>query len=239
MKIKCICIDDEPLALKQLAGYIKKIPFLELVAECDSAAEAGEILADNEIELMFVDINMPDMSGMEFVKSLTEKPYIIFTTAYDEYAVEGFVVEAVDYLLKPFGFDRFQTSATKVKRLIELKSQAPEIVQSNKEHLFVKSEYRLLRIELSDIKYIESMHEYVSIHLTTGKPVMTMISLKSLEEQLPKDSFMRVHRSYIVNLAKISVIERSRIVFDGKVYIPISDQYKAKFQEYIDKYFLS
>lgn len=235
MNIRCIAIDDEPLAVKKIAGYIQKVPFLELVAECRSAAEAMSILDNSIVQLMFIDINMPDISGMDFVKSLTNKPYIVFTTAYSEYAVEGFQVEAVDYLLKPITFTNFLKAANKVKNLIELTANnQKEILNTNVTHLFVKSDYKLIRIEHADIKYIESQHEYIKIHLVNSNPVMTQMSLKSIEEQLPSNQFMRVHRSFIVNLAKILVIERNRIVFDGKVYIPVSEQYKVKFQEYID-----
>jgi DNA-binding LytR/AlgR family response regulator len=239
MNIRCIVIDDEPLAVKKLAGYIQKVPFLELVAECRSASEAMGIMDKTDIQLLFIDINMPDISGMEFVKSLTSKPYVVFTTAYSEYAVEGFQVEAVDYLLKPITFSNFLKAANKVKKLIELNANnQKENVSTTASHLFVKSDYKLIRIELDDIKYIESQHEYIKIHLSNSTPLLTQLSLKSIEEQLPSDRFMRIHRSYIVNLAKISVIDRNRIVFDGKVYIPISEQYKEKLQGYIDRNFV-
>ncbi len=239
MKIKCIALDDEPLAVKKISSYIEKIPFLELVAECRSAFEAMSFMKDNNIQLLFIDINMPDLSGMEFVKSLTDKPYVVFTTAYSEYAQEGFQVDAVDYLLKPITFANFLKAANKVKNLIELTAnKQKETTEATSEHLFVKSEYKLVRIELDEIKYIESQHEYIKIHSINGKPLMTQLSLKAFEEQLPPDRFMRVHRSYIVNLKRISVIERNRIVFDGNVFIPISEQYKEKFQQYIDKYFV-
>jgi len=239
MKIRCVAIDDEPLAVKKIAGYILKVPFLELVAECRSAAEAMSIMDKNDIQLLFIDINMPDISGMEFVKSLTNKPYVVFTTAYSEYAVEGFQVDAIDYLLKPITFSNFLKAANKVKNLMELTSNSQkESVKTSANHLFVKSDFKLIRIELKDIKYIESQHEYIKIHLINSNPVMTQLSLKSMEEQLPSDRFMRIHRSYIVNLAKVSMIERNRIVFDGKIYIPVSDQYKEKFQEYIDGNFI-
>jgi two-component system, LytTR family, response regulator LytT len=239
MKITCIAIDDEPLAVKKISGYILKTPFLELVAECRSAFEAIEIMNKNKIQLLFIDINMPDLNGMEFVKSLTDKPYVVFTTAYSDYALEGFQVDAVDYLLKPITFSNFLKAANKVKNLVELTANSQkESIGTTASHLFVKSEYKLIRIELDDIKYIESQHEYIKINLISSSPVMTQLSLKSIEEQLPSDRFMRVHRSFIVNLAKISVIERNRIVFDGKVYIPVSDQYKEKFQKYIDGNFI-
>ncbi|MFZ4399270.1 MAG: LytR/AlgR family response regulator transcription factor [Bacteroidales bacterium] len=239
MKIRCIAIDDEPLAVKKIAGYIQKVPFLELVAECRNASEAMSIMGKNDIQLLFIDINMPDINGMEFVKSLANKPFIVFTTAYSEYALEGFQVDATDYLLKPITFSNFLKAANKVKNLIELTENIQkETVRTTANHLFVKSEYKLIRIELDDIKYIESQHEYIKIHLINNSHVMTQLSLKSIEEQLPSKRFMRIHRSFIVNLAKISVIERNRIVFDNKVYLPISDQYKEKFQKYIDGNFV-
>jgi two-component system LytT family response regulator len=239
MNIRCIAIDDEPLAVKKIAGYIQKVPFLELVAECRSAAEAMTVMDSTDVQLLFIDINMPDISGMEFVKSLTNKPYVVFTTAYSEYAVEGFQVEAVDYLLKPITFSNFLKAANKVKNLVELTANnQKESVRTTADHLFVKSDYKLIRIELYDIKYIESQHEYIKIHLINSTPVMTQLSLKSIEEQLPPDRIMRVHRSYVVNLAKITVIERNRIIFDGKVYIPVSDQYKEIFLKYVDGNFV-
>jgi len=239
MNIRCIAIDDEPLAVKKIAGYIRKVPFLELVAECRSAAEAMSIMDSTDVQLLFIDINMPDISGMEFVKSLASKPYIVFTTAYSEYALEGFQVDAVDYLLKPITFSNFLKAANKVNNLMELTANnQKESIRTTANHLFVKSEYKLIRIELADIKYIESQHEYIKIHLVNSNPVTTQLSLKSIEEQLPSNQFMRVHRSFIVNLSKVTVIERNRIVFDGKVYIPVSEQYKEIFQEYIDRNFL-
>jgi DNA-binding LytR/AlgR family response regulator len=236
--IKCLAIDDEPLALRQIADYIKKTPFLELVGQCESASSAIELLENTPIDLMFVDINMPDLSGMDFVKALDKPPKVIFVTAYSEYAVEGFRVNALDYLLKPVSYVDFLKSANKAKTWFDGHQHKPDEVNSNKDFLFIKSEYKIVRINLDNIKYIEGMSEYIKIHLTNSKPVMTLLSMKSIEDHLPPDRFMRVHRSYIVSLEKISVIERSRIIFDGSVYIPISDQYKAKFQSYIDKNYL-
>jgi len=239
MKISCIAIDDEPLAVKKISAYIQKTSFLELVAECRSAFEAMEILNNRAIQLLFIDINMPDLSGLEFVKSLTDKPYIVFTTAYSEYAVEGFQVDAADYLLKPVNYSSFLKAANKVKNLIDLNTNSQkESIRATASHLFVKSDYKLIRIELDDIRYIESQHEYIKIHLVNNKPVMTQLSMKSIEEQLPSDRFMRVHRSFIVNLKRVSVVERNRIVFDGKVYIPVSEQYKENFQAYLDGNFV-
>lgn len=237
--INCITIDDEPLALKQMQDYIEKTPFLHLVAKCESAFEAMEVLSKNQVDLMFVDINMPDLSGMDFVKSMEYKPHIIFTTAYSEYAVEGFKVNALDYLLKPISYTDFLKSANKAQKHIENFLSKTEKLQSDAEHLFIKSEYKIIRINFNEIKYIEGMREYVRIHLINSKKFMTLLSMKSLEKQLPKEQFMRVHRSYIVNLKQINIIERNRIIFDNNVYIPVSEQYKAQFQSYLDQNFLS
>ena len=237
--IRCIAIDDEPLALKQIADYISKTPFLELAGLCESALQALELLDKTPVDLMFVDVNMPDLSGMDFVKTLENPPFIVFVTAYSEYALEGFRVDAIDYLLKPISYSDFLKSANKVKAWFDAMQQKPAEVMSNKDFLFIKSEYKILRINFDDIKYIEAMSEYIRIHLVNSKPVMTQLSMKSIENQLPEDRFMRVHRSFIINLSKISVIERNRIIFDGTVYIPVSDQYKSKFQNYIEKNFLN
>jgi DNA-binding LytR/AlgR family response regulator len=239
MTMKCLAIDDEPLALKQIEIYIKKTPFLELVASCNNAFDAMEHLRLKQVDLLYVDINMPDLSGMDLVKSLSDKPFIIFTTAYSEYAIEGFRVDAIDYLLKPIGYKDFLKASNKVKSLFDKKGVTFESAKTGKEHLFVKSEYKLIRIELSEIKYIESMHEYVRIHLINDKPVMTLLSMKSIEEQLPAERFLRVHRSFIVNVDRIKMVERNRIIFDNNVYIPVSEQYKLKFQEFINRDFLT
>lgn len=235
MKIRCIAIDDEPLALKQIGNYIEKTPFLELVSLCNNAISALELLRKEKVDLMFVDISMPDLSGMDLVKSLSHKPFIIFTTAFSEYAVEGFRVDAKDYLLKPFGYAEFLKSANKVKASFDLINPEKSETEGTMDHIFVKSGYKLVRIELKDIKYVESMHEYVRFHMVNEKPVMTLGSMKSIEEILPSGKFIRVHRSYIVNMSMIKVIERNRIVFDSNVYIPVSDQYKNRFQDFLNK----
>ncbi len=236
--IKCIAIDDEPLALKQIESYIHKTPFLELLEGFESPLEAISYLQETDVALMFVDINMPDLNGLDFVKSLENPPKIIFTTAYSEYAVEGFRVDAIDYLLKPIDYATFLKASNKAKSWFEHHKKQPEQIQSNEDFLFIKSEYKIVRIKLDDIKYIEGMREYIRIHLINEKPIMTLLSMKAMEAQLANNNFMRVHRSYIVNLNKITTIERNRIVFD-KVYIPISDQYKEKFQQFVEGNFLS
>ncbi len=240
-KIKCIAIDDEPLALQQVAAYIQKIPFLELAGQCISAFDALKILDSEDIDLMFVDINMPDLNGLEFVKSLDKKPLVIFTTAYSQYALEGFKVDALDYLLKPFSFSDFSHAASKARSQFELLYNAQSQVvnlESNEDYLFIKSEYKLVRINLNDILYIEGMKEYVRIHLSSQKPIMTLLTMKAVEAKLPAEKFMRVHRSFIVNLEKVTTVERFRIVYNDKTRIPVSDNYKEKFQAFLDKNFM-
>lgn len=231
--IRCIAIDDEPLSLAQICTYISKIPYLELVGKCRDALEAMKIISETQVDLMFVDINMPDLNGLDFVRSLTQKPKVIFTTAYSEYAIEGYKVEAVDYLLKPFSFQDLLGAADRARRLIEDKTADELRVQDNS--IFVKSEYRISRIDVSDIKYVESMGEYLRIFIEgQPKPLMPLMSMKRMEEILPAKNFMRVHRSFIVNLDKIQEISRMRIIFDD-VYIPVGDNYKQKFMEYINE----
>ena len=238
MIIKCLAIDDEPLALKQIGAYIGKTPFLESRALCHSGFEAMEYLAVNDVDLMFVDINMPDLNGMDFVHALTKRPQTIFTTAYSEYAFQGFQVDALDYLLKPISYAFFLKAVNKAKIWFDLNRKQPDLNQLTNEYICVKSEYRMMRILLSEIKYIESSNEYVQIHLTNNEPITSLIRLKVIDEQLPKDKFMRVHRSFIVNLSHIKVIERNRIIFDHNIFIPVGDQYKESFQCFIDKTFM-
>jgi DNA-binding LytR/AlgR family response regulator len=233
--IRCLVIDDEPLAMNQMAGYVEKTPFLELAGKLPSAMQAIDFLSGRELDLIFVDIQMPDLSGMEFVRSLVHKPMIIFTTAYSEYAVEGFKVDAVDYLLKPISYTDFLKAAQKAKSQFDIRNHAS--ISSEKDYLFVKSEYRVIRINFAEILYIEGMREYVRIHLIHDKPIMSLLSMKSLVRELPDDQFMQVHKSFIVNLSQIKIVERSRIVF-GDVYIPIGDAYKEDFQKYLDDKFL-
>ncbi|EDY95765.1 LytTr DNA-binding domain protein [Phocaeicola plebeius DSM 17135] len=236
--IKCIAIDDEPHALRQLAEYIEAVPYLSLEGSFESAFDACNFLHDNAIDLIFVDINMPDINGIDFVKSLSKNVKIVFITAHSEFAYEGFQLDAADYLLKPISFTDFLKSANKVnERYFQQNSSLPEI-QQNRDYLFIKSEYRVIRINFKDIKYIESKREYVKIFLDGSEPITTLMSIKKLEETLPGNMFMRVHRSFIVNLDKITVVERNRIIFDNKVYIPISENYGEKFQEYMEKGFV-
>ena len=238
MKLKTIAIYDEPLALKLVSDYISKTPFLELSGAFDNPLDAIDFLSDHVVDLIFVDIQMPDLTGIEFTRSLEDPPKIIFTTAYEKYALEGYKLNAIDYLLKPFSYEEFLKAAGKARKQVELEINSLPTVEANNQFLFLKSEYKIRRINFNDILYIEGLKDYIKVYTTTDdKPVMSLNSVKSLELKLPEDKFMRVHRSFIVNLDKIDTIERSRIIF-GKVYIPVSDQYKDKFQEYLDKNFL-
>ena len=242
--IRCLAIDDEPLALEQLKTYIGKIPYLTLEDACMSALAASKILAEKQIDAIFIDINMPDLNGMDFVKSLYNPPLVVFTTAYSEYAIEGFKVNAVDYLLKPFGLDDFQRAANKVLRQHQLlhphiaaeqTESSPLLPKEESSVLFVKSEYRMVRIDIPRIRYVEGMSEYLRLFLEgEPKPVIALLSMKKLEERLPQ-YFMRVHRSYIVNLQKIQQIERGRIVMDKDTYIPVSDGYKDAFNRFLNE----
>ena len=240
--IRCMAIDDEPLALKQLVSYISKVPFLQLTAQCQSALEAREYLEHDMVDAIFCDINMPDLNGMDFVKSLTMPPLIVFTTAYSEYAIEGFRVNAVDYLLKPFGMQDFQKAANRLKERLE--SNTPEISSPAADSsqvdntIFLKTDYRIVKVNKPDIRYIEAMSEYLKVWIENeAKPIITLLSMKKMEEHLP-GYFMRIHRSYIVNLNKIQEVNRNRVIMDKNTYLPIGDLYKETFQDYLSKRFL-
>ena len=245
--IKVLAIDDEPLALQQLAAYIKKIPFLELVGECQSALEAKEILNNETVDAIFCDINMPDLNGMDFVKSLAAPPLIVFTTAYSEYAVEGFKVDAVDYLLKPFGLDEFRRAANRLQTRLNSQGTVPNessedslrtVPNESDDTIFVKTDYKVIKLAISDIRYIEGMSEYLKIYLEgQQKPVVTLLSMKKMEDYLPAH-FMRIHRSYIINLKKIQEVNKNRVIMDSDTYLPIGDNYKEAFNDYLNTKFL-
>ena len=234
--IRTIAIDDEPLALQLLTSYIEKTPFMKLNGAFDNPIDAMEFLNEQDVDLMFIDIQMPDLTGIEFARILENPPKLVFTTAYEKYALEGFKLEAIDYLLKPFGYEDFFKAAQKAQK--QIKYESKETVEANNNFLFLKSDYKIRRINFNDIIYIEGLKDYVKVFLQhQDKPVMSLNSLKALETKLPGEKFMRVHRSFIVNLEKIETIDRSRIVF-GKEYIPVSDQYKKQFKDFLDKNFI-
>jgi len=236
--ITVIAIDDEPLALQQIVDYIQITPDLILAGQFENPLEAAQYISKNHIDIVFTDIQMPGLNGIEFTRSMVNGPVVIFTTAFDKYAIEGFKLDVADYLLKPFTYEEFLTSVHKAERMIWSLSKPADEVISNNEFLFLKSDYKIKRINFQNILYIEGMKEYVRVYtMTSDRPILSLSSLKNLELKLPADKFMRVHRSFIVNLEKIDTIDRSRIVFDKK-YIPVGDQYKDKFQEFLDRNFL-
>jgi two-component system, LytTR family, response regulator LytT len=236
--IQTIAIDDEPLALKLVSGYIERTPFLNFQGGFDNPLTAMEFIENNAVELVILDIQMPDLLGTDFVRMLQNGPKVIFATAFEKFAIEGYRLDAVDYLLKPFGYEEFLQAAMKVRKLVEMESHKGNSVESNEQFLFIKSEYKIRRINYADILYIEGMKDYVKVFLKNDPhPVLSINSLKTLESKLPSSRFMRVHRSFIVNLDRIETIERFRIVF-GNIYIPVSDQYKEPFQKFLDENFL-
>ncbi|WP_216352835.1 LytR/AlgR family response regulator transcription factor [Cellulophaga omnivescoria] len=234
IKITCVIVDDEPMALNLVESYVNKTPFLSLKAKCNSAIEAMEFIKEQPVDLLFLDIQMPDLSGIEFSKMLPKNTRVVFTTAFDQYALEGFKVEALDYLLKPFDYAEFLVAANKASTWFSLiKEKKQSNVSNQKEFLFVKSEYKQLRIKLADVLYFEGLKDYIKIWLKNNpKPILTLMSLKSLEEELPETNFMRVHRSFIVSLKNIDVIERSQIIINDQ-RITVSEQYKPRFLEFI------
>jgi DNA-binding LytR/AlgR family response regulator len=236
-KITCLIADDEPMALSLIESYVLKTPFLELKAKCNSAIKAMEFLeTDSDIDLFFLDIQMPDLTGLEFSRLLPAKSKVVFTTAFDQYAIEGYKVNALDYLLKPFDYNEFLNAAQKARNHFEINCVQNAENQQNKKNsdfIFVKSEYRQIKINFSEILYIEGLKDYVKIYTSSHpRPILTLMSLKKLEEELPSEQFMRVHRSYIISLEKIEAIERNHVVIkDG--FITIAPNYKDILMEYI------
>ena len=238
--IRCLAIDDEPLALQQLVAYINKVTFLELAAQCQSALEARQFLESDTVDAIFCDINMPDLNGMDFVKSLVSPPLIVFTTAYSEYAVEGFKVNAVDYLLKPFGLQDFQRAANRVLERWKMKTPSSymPLSSSKEETLYLKTDYRVVKVTVDDIRYIEGMSEYLKVWVEgEAKPIITLLAMKKLEERLPAH-FMRIHRSYIVNLNKIQEVNKNRVILDAQTNLPVGELYKEAFQNYLQSRFI-
>ncbi len=233
MTYKCVIIDDEPLAAGIIEEHIKCTPSLHLERSFTNPVKAYEYLSEYKTDILFIDIQMPDLSGIELVKQLEFKPAVIFTTAFDQYALEGFRVDAMDYLLKPVDYPEFLKAVEKAKKWLDLTHKVLDIQQDN-QFLFIKSEHRVTRIELNAIKFIEGMSEYVRIHREHEKPVMTLLSIRALESHLPKDQFMRIHKSYLVNLTKIKDIENNFVTFgDGKI-LPVSKAFKPRLLEFIN-----
>ena len=236
MILSCAIIDDEPLAAELLASYVSKTPGLRLAGVYESAVTAMKELRERPVDLLFLDIQMPELSGLEFATLLPKDTRIIFTTAFDRYAIDGYKVDAADYLLKPVSYDRFAASVNKVIEWFETNERRKTAARDR--FVYVKSEYKLIRLDFDDILYIEGLKDYVKIYFEAPrKPVLSLVNMKRVEDCLPKPQFMRVHRSFVVNMAKVSMVDRGRIVV-GDVFIPVSESYKGQVQEYLDSHSL-
>ncbi len=244
MKIKCVAIDDEPLALRQITSYIERIEFLELVDSWSDPHRALNTLnSNNDITLLFVDIDMPDINGIELVKRLDKRYYIIFTTAYSQYAIDGFRLSAVDYLLKPFSFSEFEKAVNKVRYLSELKEISDEQITEHNHreesplYISVKSDYKVVPVRVSDIIYIESIGEYIRLNLRDETSITTLYRLKNMEAELPATQFARVHRSYIVNIYEVRNYTRAKITLDKELQLPIGDSYRETLVAKLDEFY--
>ena len=239
MKINCIAIDDEPLALDIIKDYCSKIPFLNLIRTFDNAMDSIEFIRSNKLDLLFLDIQMEELTGIQLLHALKHRPYVIFTTAYDSYAIQGFELDIIDYLLKPISFERFVKSVDKVYEKMQtdlmLKVKPEPVVTSPSEdaYFFVKTETRMEKVRYTDVLYIEGMGDYWRI-ITPGKRIMTLLNYKKLEEMLPPRQFIRVHKSFIVAIDKIDSIERNRIKIADRL-IPVSETFRKPFFDFIEK----
>ena len=236
MIITCAIIDDEPLAAGLLESYAKKTPYLDLRGSYSSAITAMKDLRENPVHLIFLDIQMPELSGIEFAKVLPKETKIIFTTAFSQYAIDGYKVNAIDYLIKPISYQDFISSTNKVQEFFD--SQRRQATYSRDRFMYVKSEYKFIRVSFDEILYVEGLKDYIRIFLKNGERVMSLMSMKKLEESLPQPEFMRIHRSYIVHMTEARTIDRLRIVF-GNEYLPVSDNYKPSVQQYLDAHTLT
>ncbi|WP_455673136.1 LytR/AlgR family response regulator transcription factor [Phocaeicola sp.] len=239
MILNCAIVDDEPLALELLQSYVEKTAFLRLVGKYSSAVQAmNEIPSHEEVDILFLDIQMPELNGLEFSRMVNPETRIIFTTAFGQYALDSYKVNALDYLLKPISYADFLQSVNKAVQWFEMKQKAVDAPEEEltDECIYVKSDYKLVQIPLDHILYIEGLKDYLKIHVENEpKPILSLISMKAMEEKLPSSRFIRIHRSFIVQKSKIKIIDRGRIVF-GKEYIPISDSYKQELQSYLNSH---
>jgi len=232
MPLRCIAIDDEPLALELIKNYSAQLPQLQLLQTFEDALSGGEFLRNNQVDLLLVDINMPDISGIELVKSLQDKPIVIFTTAHKKFAYEGYELEALDYLLKPIDFERFKKAIVKAVEFDEYKKMPKE---SSRENFFVRSEYKMVKIGLDEIDHIESLEDYIRIHIFNSKPVLTLMTLKAVMEKLPADKFIRIHRSYIIPLNKITSVVNKKVLLASSKELPVSDTYLSALNKWMNK----
>ena len=234
MNIRCIIVDDEPLALNKLKRYILKYPFLELVASCHNVETAKRALGSCKADLIFIDINMPDDNGLEFIRTLDNPPMVVFVTAYPEYAVESYKVNAVDYLLKPFGSEEFNRVAEKVYnhwQLLQNQANASAAGEGNVRYL--KCDHRFIRVECDDIRYIEGQSEYLKIHLVSDNPFLTHMTFRQITDSFP-DNFIQIHRSYVVNMKHVVSAERTLVVLDDGTRLPVSSSRRTDLLRYMD-----
>jgi len=229
MRLKCVAIDDEPLALEVIKNYVARFTELEMLQTFEDAISAAEFIRSTAVDILFVDINMPDITGLDLVRSLEEKPIIIFTTAHKKFAIDGFELNAIDYLLKPISFERFTKAVAKALEYARYKNKT-SIEES--ESLFVYSEYRLIKIRFNEIEYIESLEDYIRIHLVNAKPVLTLIPLKKVLEKLPAEKFRRIHRSYIVAIDKVNSVLNRKVRLQSATELPVSDSYASFIKEW-------
>ena len=223
--LRCLAIDDEPLALELLEDNIRQVPFLQLAGKCNNALEAMQFLKEQPVDLIFLDIQMPGLTGLQFIQSLTQRPMIILITAYEKFALQGFNLDVVDYLVKPVPFDRFLKACNKAWELHSLRSKKNE-TSTTPVYFFVNVDYSLLKVEFNDIQWVEGLKDYIKINLkSSSRPVVTRMSMKAMEDQLPPSKFLRIHKSYIVSIASITSI-RKNSVFVGTVELPVGDSYK-------------
>lgn len=244
MILRCALVDDEPLALSLLESYVRKTDSLELCGSYSSAIQAMKSLPEHPVDLLFLDIQMPELNGLEFSRMVSDNTRIIFTTAFEQYAIDGYRVNALDYLLKPISYNDFIEAVNKALQWFELrkKAETPDSVQTSpptdSNHIYVKSDYKIVQIELDKILYIEGLKDYIKIYTEDNpRPILSLTSMKTMEEKLPSNRFIRVHRSYIVQKQKIKIIDKGRIVF-GKEYIPVSDSYKQELQNYVNEHII-
>ena len=225
--LRCIAVDDEPLALELLEDNISKVPYLQLVATCSNAMEAMKVLQQQPADLIFLDIQMPGLTGLQFIQSMTEKPMIILITAYEKYALEGFNLDVTDYLVKPVSLDRFVKACNKAKELYELKNRTNKDAPSNPDYFFVNVDYSLLKINFNDIRYIEGLKDYIKIHLkSSSRAIITRMAMKAIEEELPVAKFLRIHKSYIISLEHITAIRKNSVFID-EIELPVGENFRA------------
>lgn len=228
-KLQCIAVDDEPLALEVIKRFAEKIPALQLLETFQNPIEAVAFIKENPVDLIFLDIQMPDLSGLQLLNSFPDKPMVVFTTAYSDYAIESYEVDAIDYLLKPILFDRFHLAVNKALNKIE---ESGTEIKSEEDFMFIKSDTRIFKINYNDILYIEGMRDYIAVH-TPKQRILTLMSMTRMLDKLPKRRFMRVHKSYIIGIGHINMIQNNRVLINQKE-IPISNSYKEQFLKFIE-----